>query len=72
MSPVDRGGLAETNAMITVLAEETATVARQRPKGGSFSRWTQRLRRDPLAEIRLTIDSTSASRRCVDRGDRRA
>jgi glucose/arabinose dehydrogenase len=72
MSPVDRGGLAETNAMITVLAEETATVARQRPKGGSFSHWTQRLRRDPLAEIWLTIDSTSAPRRCADRGDRRA
>lgn len=72
MSPVDRGGLAETNAMITVLAEETATVARQRPKGGSFSHWTQRLRRDPLAEIWLTINSTSAPRRCADRGDRRA
>jgi hypothetical protein len=72
MSLAERGGLAETNAMITVLAEETATVAKQQPKGGSFSHWTQRLRRDPLAETRLLIDSSSAPRRCADRVGGRA
>ena len=62
----------KADAMITVLAGETARVAKRRPEGGSFSHWAQHLRHHPLAEIRLTIDSTSASRRCVDRGDRRA